>query len=88
MRQLSATRNTDPDRGVRAEAIKWFAEEVEKRSNGEITIDLHWGGALVGGREVMRAVESGFVDAGTFVPSWEPELLAPLRGRRPADRFT
>lgn len=64
-----------PDRGVRADAIKWFAEEVENRSNGEITIDLHWGGALVGGREVMRAVESGFVDAGTFVPSWEPELL-------------
>lgn len=64
-----------PDRGVRAEAIKWFAEEVEKRSDGEITIDLHWGGALVGGREVMRAVESGFIDAGTFVPSWEPELL-------------
>jgi TRAP-type transport system periplasmic protein len=64
-----------PDRGVRADAIKWFAEEVENRSNGEITIDLHWGGALVGGREVMRAVESGFIDAGTFVPSWEPELL-------------
>ncbi len=64
-----------PDRGVRAEAVKWFAEEVERRSGGEITFDLHWGGALVGGRDVMRAVESGFIDAGTFVPSWEPQLL-------------
>lgn len=64
-----------PDRGVRADAVKWFAEEVERRSNGEITFDLHWGGALVGGREVIRAVGSGFVDAGTFVPSWTPELL-------------
>ncbi len=64
-----------PERGVRAEAIKHFAEQIEERSNGEITLDLSWGGALVDGRDVMRAVESGFVDAGTFVPSWEPELL-------------
>lgn len=64
-----------PDRGVRAEAVKWFAEEVERRSNGEITLDLHWGGALVGGREAIRAIGSGFVDAGTFVPSWTPQLL-------------
>ncbi|PAU78375.1 C4-dicarboxylate TRAP transporter substrate-binding protein [Halomonas salipaludis] len=64
-----------PDRGVRAEAIKWFANEIESRSNGELTMSIHWGGALVSGREAMGAVESGFIDAGTFVPSWEPELL-------------
>jgi TRAP-type transport system periplasmic protein len=64
-----------PDRGVRADAIKYFAEQIEERSGGEITLDLSWGGALVAGRDVMRAVQSGFVDAGTFVPSWEPEML-------------
>ncbi len=64
-----------PDRGVRAEAIKYFAEQIEDRSGGEIKLDITWGGALVSGRDVMRSVESGFVDAGTFVPSWEPQML-------------
>lgn len=64
-----------PDRGVRADAIKYFAEQIAERSEGDITLDLSWGGALVAGRDVMRAVQSGFVDAGTFVPSWEPEML-------------
>ncbi|MCC1482295.1 C4-dicarboxylate TRAP transporter substrate-binding protein [Roseibaca sp. Y0-43] len=64
-----------PDRGVRAEAIKYFAEQIAERSNGSITLDITWGGALVSGRDVMRSVESGFVDAGTFVPSWEPNML-------------
>jgi TRAP-type transport system periplasmic protein len=64
-----------PDRGVRADAIKYFAEQIEERSDGEIRFDLSWGGALVSGRDVMRAVASGFVDAGTFVPSWEPQML-------------
>lgn len=64
-----------PDRGVRAEAIKYFAEQIAERSEGEITLDITWGGALVSGRDVMRSVESGFVDAGTFVPSWEPQML-------------
>lgn len=64
-----------PDRGVRADAIKYFAEQIAERSGGDITLELSWGGALVAGRDVMRAVESGFVDAGTFVPSWEPEML-------------
>ena len=64
-----------PDRGVRADAIKYFAEQIEERSGGDIVLELSWGGALVDGRNVMRAVASGFVDAGTFVPSWEPELL-------------
>jgi len=64
-----------PDRGVRADAIKYFAEQIEERSGGEISFDLTWGGALVSGRDVMRAVASGFVDAGTFVPSWEPQML-------------
>ncbi len=64
-----------PDRGVRADAIKYFAEQIEERSGGEIRFDLSWGGALVSGRDVMRAVASGFVDGGTFVPSWEPQML-------------
>jgi TRAP-type C4-dicarboxylate transport system substrate-binding protein len=64
-----------PDRGVRAEAIKYFAEQIAERSGGEITMEITWGGALVSGRDVMRSVESGFVDAGTFVPSWEPQML-------------
>lgn len=64
-----------PDRGVRADAIKYFAEQIAERSGGDITLDLSWGGALVAGRDVIRAVGSGFVDAGTFVPSWEPNML-------------
>lgn len=36
-----------PNRGTRAEAVQYFADEVERISEGEMRVDIHWGGALL-----------------------------------------
>jgi len=33
-----------PNRGTRAEAVQFFADEVERLSSGNLIIDIHWGG--------------------------------------------
>lgn len=45
---------------------KWFAEEVERRSGGNIKIQIFWAGQLGGLTEVMKLVQSGAVDVGVF----------------------
>ncbi|WP_293746598.1 hypothetical protein [uncultured Paraglaciecola sp.] len=35
-----------PNRGARAGATKWFAEQVEKRSGGDLKIKIMWGGFI------------------------------------------
>ena len=35
-----------PNRGARAVALQWFADQVGERSDGDIKIDIQWGGAL------------------------------------------
>ncbi len=49
-----------------AEWDKWFAEEIERRSKGNIKIQIFWSGQLGGLTEVMKLVQSGAVDLGVF----------------------
>ena len=35
-----------PNRGARAEATQWFADQVAEQSGGDLTLDITWGGAL------------------------------------------
>jgi len=45
---------------------KWFAEEIERRSKGNIRIQIFWAGQLGGLTEVIKLVQSGAVDLGVF----------------------
>ena len=45
-----------PNRGTRADAVQFFADEVERLSGGDIKIDIHWGGALLKWSGVMNGV--------------------------------
>ena len=53
-----------------ARAHIWWAEEVERRTNGKVKIALHWGGSLASHREMVKLVGSGAVDMGESV--WAP----------------
>ena len=53
-----------------ARAHVWWAEEVERRTNGRIKITFHWGGSLARHNEMVKLVGSGAVDMGESV--WAP----------------
>ncbi|MBL0420719.1 TRAP transporter substrate-binding protein DctP [Ramlibacter sp. AW1] len=43
---------------------KWWAQEVEKATEGRVKVQLHFGGSLVPLNETLRAVRNGAVPAG------------------------
>lgn len=64
-----------PNRGTRAAAVADFAETVGKLTNGEVTVDVHWGGALVGLTATLGAVRDGVADMGSVLQSYDPKRL-------------
>lgn len=49
-----------------------FKEEVEQRSNGQITIEIAWGQSIAGYTEVVDALSDGRVDIAIVIPLYEP----------------
>ncbi|WP_310619472.1 C4-dicarboxylate TRAP transporter substrate-binding protein [Flexibacterium corallicola] len=62
-----------PNRGPRAAAIEWFAQEVERRSQGEVIIDTHWGGALLKASTAVQSISDGVSDMGTVIATYFPQ---------------
>lgn len=67
-----------PNRGTRAEAVQFFADEVKRLSDGDITLDIHWGGSLLKWSGVMEGVSAGSADLGSVLSSYEPQELKAL----------
>lgn len=67
-----------PNRGTRAAAVQFFADEVERLSGGDIKIDIHWGGALLKWSGVLDGVSAGSADLGSVLSSYEPQELKAL----------
>ncbi len=61
-----------PPRGPRAEAMKWWADEIKKQTDGQVEIEFFWSQALVKGKETMKAVGSGLVDLGSILGVYTP----------------
>lgn len=64
-----------PPRGPRAEALKWWASELEKRSGGDLKIKFFWSQSLVKGKATMKAVGAGLSDTGTILGVYTPAEL-------------
>lgn len=64
-----------PNRGARAEALQWFAAELEDRSNGAIRVQFFWGGSLLSGRDTLTGVADGVADLGTVIGFFTPREL-------------
>lgn len=56
-----------PANALDSRIIQWWADQVEKRTNGAITIKIYWGGTLAGAREIAEAVRTGTADMGCTV---------------------
>jgi TRAP-type C4-dicarboxylate transport system substrate-binding protein len=59
-----------PNRGARAGATRWFAQEVERRSGGDLKINIMWGGALFKANASRQSIAAGVVDLGTIIPDY------------------
>ncbi|WP_299965057.1 C4-dicarboxylate TRAP transporter substrate-binding protein [uncultured Roseobacter sp.] len=65
-----------PNRGARAAAIQWFADEVAARSGGDIRIDIQWGGALFKANAAKQSIRDGVADMGTIISVYYPQEFA------------
>lgn len=56
-----------------AKAAQWAVDEVAKRSNGDLKIDIQYGGVLATVGEIPSAVENGIIDIGNLVTPYFPD---------------
>lgn len=68
-----------PDRGTRAEAIKWMDAQMRERSGGALGLDVTWGGTLLGAKNAIDGVSNGVADLASVVPVYEPGKLTAWR---------
>jgi TRAP-type C4-dicarboxylate transport system substrate-binding protein len=54
---------------------QWFADELARRTNGEDTIRIHWGGTLAGINEIPNALRDGVGEIGDVVTPYFPDQL-------------
>ena len=64
-----------PNRGARAAALNWFAGEVDKRSKGDVKINVQWGGALFKANAAVQSVGDGVADMGTVIAVYYPKEM-------------
>jgi len=58
-----------------AVTTQWFADELERRTNGEYRIRIHWGSSIAGMGEIPTAIASGTGDIGDVVTPYFPDEL-------------
>jgi TRAP-type C4-dicarboxylate transport system substrate-binding protein len=64
-----------PNRGTRAGALKWLDQEMRKRSNNELGLNITWGGALLGAKTAAQGLSDGVADMASIVPVYAPGTL-------------
>lgn len=52
--------------------MEHWAQEVHKRTNGQVTVQTFPGGTLLGAREMYDGVRKGIADIGLGAPSYDP----------------
>ncbi len=72
--QVLSFTESSTNKGIRGKQIQWFADQLEKRTNGELKLEIHWGQALLKAKAAAKGIGAGAADMG-FVPSlYNPKL--------------
>jgi TRAP-type transport system periplasmic protein len=66
---------TDPEEGLIGNAYHWWANEVNKRTNGAITIQFYWNSSLVKMPETLEALQKGVADISNVVTPFFATVL-------------
>lgn len=64
-----------PNRGARAVALQWFADQVQQRSDGDMRIDIQWGGALFKANAAVPSIRDGVADLGSVIAVYFPQEM-------------
>ena len=64
-----------PNRGARAAALQSFVDDVTAKTNGEVKIDVQWGGALFKANAAAKAIGDGVADLGTVIGVYFPQEM-------------
>ena len=67
--------DSQPNRGLTAEALKWMAAEVEERSGGDLKFDITWAGALFASKAAVQGVGTRAADVATIIAAYTPKEL-------------
>ncbi|AXI48032.1 C4-dicarboxylate ABC transporter substrate-binding protein [Sulfitobacter sp. SK012] len=65
-----------PNRGARADALQWFADQLTERSAGDIKVDIQWGGALFKAKAAVQSIADGVADMGSVIAVYYPQDMA------------
>ncbi|WP_269498989.1 C4-dicarboxylate TRAP transporter substrate-binding protein [Castellaniella sp. S9] len=68
-----------PATTIQSKTDQWWADEIKKRSDGQITVRIFWAESLGKSTEILDLVSKGAVDLGATFPSYYPAQL-PLSG--------
>ncbi|MCF7935440.1 MAG: TRAP transporter substrate-binding protein DctP [Synergistales bacterium] len=64
-----------PPAGLGGEYVKIVKEEIEKATDGRVTIEVYWSGSLLKGKEILNGIKTGLVDMGYVLPAYYPKQL-------------
>ena len=64
-----------PNRGARAAALQWFADEIGNQSGGKLSVEFQWGGALLKARAVLKGLGDGVADMGSISAAYNPKEM-------------
>ncbi len=67
-----------PNRGTRAKAVQFFADEVARISKGDMKVEVHWGGALIKWKAALKGIAVGSADLGSVISAYAPKEMQPL----------
>src|SRR3954463_11543859 len=54
---------------------QWFADEVKKRTNGEVDVKVFFSNGLGAAKETLSLVENGAIDMAALSPGYFPDQL-------------
>ncbi len=64
-----------PPVGAMSETIIWMTEEIEKRTEGRVKIEVYWDNILMAPYELLRGVMTGATDIGSVHVGYFPSAL-------------
>lgn len=81
-----------PEAAVSSKCIKWWGNELEKRTNGQVKVEYYFGASLVGAYEQLTSVKNNVIQLTPYYSAYHPDIaplpamaLLPLMNRGPLD---
>jgi len=74
-RTLSFATNSPPNSKGLVEGLKWWAQQVEERSGGDLKVNIYYLQSLVKLKNAVEGISSGVATAGIVVPAYSQSRM-------------